>query len=158
MKKLFVILVAAVLLSSCGALNVTVNHDMAYKRSTPITILQSKDDATGTLGELQFLLKSNGYKLMSYTAAKKAFTVDAEAQSNSAHVEFANTTTLNSCYVLEYDYTYTWDVGGYYYGSFYATITDLVSGEMIMSANFRGYKPVRAVLNELITKMNSVIR
>lgn len=158
MKKLIILLTATILLSSCGALNVVVNNDTAYKRSTPITILDNEDDASGTLGELQFLLKSNGYKLMSYTAAKKAFTVDAEVQSNSAHAEFTNTTTLNSCYVLEYDYAYTWDVGGYYYASFYATITDLVSGEMIMSANFRGYKPVRAVLNELINKMNSVIR
>ncbi|MDR2130482.1 MAG: hypothetical protein LBP56_04855 [Odoribacteraceae bacterium] len=66
------------LFSSCGSMRVYVNQDATYSRKNPITINQSSDDKSGTLGELQFLLLSNGYKLMSYGAAKKAFHLDSE--------------------------------------------------------------------------------
>jgi hypothetical protein len=146
------------LLLSCGSMRVYVNQDTIYSRKNPITINQSSDDNSGTLGELQFLLQSNGYKLMSYGAAKKAFNLDSQTQSGSYHGEITNTTTFNSIYVMDLNYSYYYDLLYWAYTSFSATITDLKSGEIIMTANFRGDKSVRAVLNELVKKMNAVIK
>jgi hypothetical protein len=146
------------LLSSCGSMRVYVNQDTTYSRKNPITINQSSDDESGTLGELQFLLQSNGYKLMSYGAAKKAFNLDSQSESGSYHGEITNTTTFNSVYVMDINYSYYYDVFYWAYTSFSATITDLKTGEIIMTANFRGDKSVRAVLSELVQKMNAVIK
>jgi len=145
------------LLTSCGTLNVYVNQSSTYSKKNPITINQSSDDQSGTLGELQFLLQSNGYKLMSYGAAKKALNLDTEAHSSTFHGEITNSTTFKSVYVLNLNYTYYWDSFYYAYRSFSSTITDLRTGEIIMTANFRGDKSCRAVLTELVDKMNSVI-
>lgn len=147
------------IISSCGALNVYVNTDTTYTKDTPITIAQSKDDKTGTLGELSSLLHSNGYKLMSYAAAKKAFNLDSSFTDNrNYHSELTNTTQFRSCYILQTNYTYEWELTQCYYHSFSATITDLVSGEVVMTANFRGYNSVSSVLEQLVTEMNKVIQ
>lgn len=129
-----------------------------YTRSTPITINISNDDESGTLGELQFLLQSNGYKLMSLAAAKKSLNLDSNYDIRNFHSEITNTTTFKSMYVLDVHFTYYYDVFYYAYTNFSATITDLSTGEIILTANFRGDKSVRAVLKELVQKMNSVIK
>lgn len=156
MKKLFFIYyLLGVLLSSCGTMNVYVNTESTYSRENPITINLSKDDETGTLGELRFLLQSNGYKIMSYSAAKKSLNID---DVSNTRTELTNTVAFNSIYVLDLDYTYYYDVFYFAYRNFSATITNMRTGEIIMTANFRGDKGCRAVLNELINKMNKVIR
>lgn len=144
-------------LSSCGTMQVYVNQDSTYSRKNPITITNTSD-VSGTLGQLQYLLQSNGYKLMSLSAAKKALNLDVSNNSNSSHAEITRTTTVNSVYVLEMNYTYYWDMFYYSYTSFSATITDLVTGEIIMTSNFRGDKSVNAVLNEFVREMNKVIK
>lgn len=157
----YILLFTAILcfvLSSCGTMKVYVNQETTYSKKNPITINQSSDDNSGTLGELQFLLQSNGYKLMSYGAAKKALNLDTESQTETFHGEITNTTTFNSVYVLDLNYSYTWDLGGYYYTNFSANITDLETTEIVMTANFRGYKTCKAVLKDLVTKMNKVIK
>ncbi len=146
------------IMSSCGTMKVFVNQESTYSKKNPITINQVPDDNSGTLGELQYLLQSNGYKLMSYGAAKKALNLDTENQNNSFHGEITNTTSFNSVYVLDLNYSYTGDLGGYYYYNFSATITNLKTGEIVMTANFSGYKTCQAVLKELVAKMNTVIK
>ena len=148
----------SVMFSSCGSMQVYVNHDAKYSKKNPITINQSSDDQSGTLGELQFLLQSNGYKLMSYGAAKKALNLDSQSQSGAYHGEITNTTSFNSVYVMDLNYTYYYDMFYYAYRSFSATITDLKTGEIVMTANFRGDRGVRSVLQELVSKMNTVIK
>lgn len=152
------ILSISLLLSSCGSMRVYVNHDSTYSRKNPITINQASDDSSGTLGELQFLLQSNGYKIMSYGAAKKALNLDSQSQEGSYHGEITSTVTFNSVYVMDLNYSYYYDVFYWAYTTFSATISDLQTGEIIMTANFRGDKSVRAVLNELVQKMNEVIK
>ena len=61
-------------------------------------------------------------------------------------------------YVLDINYSYYYDLFHNAYTNFSATITDLSTGEIIMTATFRGNKSVRSVLNELVQKMNKVIR
>jgi hypothetical protein len=95
---------------------------------------------------------------MSYGAAKKAFNLDSQSENGSYHGEITNTTTFNSVYVMDINYSYYYDVFYWAYTSFSATITDLKTGEIIMTANFRGDKSVRSVLSELVQKMNVVIK
>lgn len=149
--------IIAVLLYSCGTMQVYVNNDATYSRKNPITITNSSDE-TGALGQLQYLLQSNGYRLMSMSAAKKALNLDMTKNNNSSHSEITHTTTVNSVYVLEMHYTYFYDIFYYGFYSFSATITDLVTGEIIMTSNFRGEKSVNAVLNEFVREMNKVIK
>lgn len=146
-------------ITSCGTMNVYVNHDSTYTRSNPITIIQSHDES-GVLGELQFQLQSNGYKLMSLSAAKKALNLDTESSDNSFHAEFTNTTSFKSSYVLEPHYSCYMDLFTlqYWFTNFSATITDLVTGEIIMTATFSGDRPVKTVISEFIKEMNKVIK
>lgn len=146
------------LVVSCGSMRVYVNEDSTYSRKNPITINIPSDDNSGTLGELQFQLQSNGYKLMSYGAAKKALNLDSKSEKDSTHGEITNSITFNSIYVLDVNYTYYYDSFFFAYRSFSATISDLKTGEIVMTANFRGDKACRAVIRDLVTKMNEVIK
>ena len=108
MKKRVIIniIITAVLLSSCSAsMQVFVNQSSNYSRKTPITIT-NKSDGSGALGELQFLLQSNGYKVMSMAAAKKALNLDSESSNGKEHSEVTYTTTVKSVYVIEMNYSY----------------------------------------------------
>lgn len=89
---------------------------------------------------------------MSLNAAKKSLNLDSNYDIHNFHSEITNTTTFNPMYVLDIDYSYYYDLFFYAYTNFSATITDLNSGEIIMTANFRGDKSVRSVLNELVQK------
>lgn len=155
--KALCLIIISFMVASCGTMRVYVNHDSTYSRKNPITII-SESDESGALGELQFQLQSNGYKLMSMTAAKKALNLDTDTSSNSVHSEFTNTTTVRSVYVLEMSYSYYWDTFYYAFTNFSATITDLETGEIIMTGIFRGDKSVRSVITELVNEMNKVIR
>jgi len=158
MKTKVLFFLSILLFSSCGSVRVYINEDNTYSRKNPITINLSENDASGTLGELQFLLKSNGYKLMSYGTAKKALNLDSQYGSSSTHNEMTFTKEFNSIYLMDVDYTYYYDLIYYAYTNFTATITDLRTGEIIMTANFRGDKSCRAVLRELVENLNKVIK
>lgn len=156
--KYVVAVLLASILTSCGSMRVYINHDSTYSRKNPITIINPSSDATGTQGELQYLLQSNGYKLISPMVATKSLNYDSQSEYDSYHGEVTKTTTYKTVYVLEYDYSYYYDLSWYSYTTFSATITDLRTGEIIMTANFRGDKSVRSVLNSLVNKMNQVIK
>lgn len=160
MKKmsLMLLLFPVSMLLSCGSMNVYVNQESTYSKKNPITINKATDDNSGTLGELQFQLQSNGYKLMSYGAAKKALNLDSKSEKDSTHNELTNSITFNSIYVLDLNYVYYYDSFFFAYRSFSATISDLKTGEIVMTANFRGDKACRAVIRDLVTKMNEVIK
>ncbi|MBQ2779327.1 MAG: hypothetical protein IJF46_06100 [Bacteroidaceae bacterium] len=158
MKKTLTLLMLSTLLISCGSVKVHVNNDHTYSRKTPITINKAFNDDSDALGELQYLLQSNGYKLMSYGSAKKAFNLDSNYGQSHEHSEITYTHEFNSLYILDLDYDYYFDLFYYAFTRFSATITDLRSGEIIMTAHFRGDKSCKAVLKEFVNKLNSVIK
>lgn len=155
--NLILLLSTLLFLSSCGSVRVFVNEEHTYSKKNPITINLSTNDKSGALGELQFLLKSNGYKLMSYGSAKKSLNLDSQYNISSTHNEITYTKEFNSIYLMDIDFTYhNNDV--YYYRTFTATITDLRTGEIIMTANFRGYKLCKFVLQEFVNELNKIIK
>ncbi len=157
-KNIFILIILSFVFTACGTMKVYVNPNSSYSKKNPITINQANDDKSGTLGELQYLLQSNGYKLMSYAAAKKSFNLDTDVQNNSIRSEITNNTTFKSIYVLNLDYSYYWDMFYFSYTNFSATITDLESGEIVMTANFRGDRSCSSVLEEFVKKMSTVIK
>ncbi len=148
--------------SSCTAyMQVSVNNDSKYSKKQPITIVNETDDS-GALGELQFALQSNGYKVMSMKAAKKALNIDSEKSSNETHSEITATTSFNSVYVIEMNYSHYIDplTSRAHLHSFSANITDLVTGEIIMTSRLNNSFvdcTVKHAVNLLVSEMNKVI-
>lgn len=163
LSKFFFPLVLISMLSSCTAyMQVFVNHESKYSKKQPITIVNETDDS-GALGELQFALQSNGYKVMSMKAAKKALNIDTERDSDDTHSEITATTTFNSVYVIEMNYSYYIDplTSRAHLHSFSANITDLATGEIIMTSRLNNSFidcTVKQAVNLLVSEMNKVIR
>lgn len=158
--KLSILLAMATLFSSCATMSVYVNRDSSFSKKNPITI-NNESDLSGALGELQFALQSNGYRIMSMDAAKKAINFDTNSTGSSTHSEMTSTTTFNSAYVIRMNYAYYQDINGYCFKSFSATITDLVSGEIIMTSKMNPgltFPTVSYTINQLVQEMNKVIK
>lgn len=151
----FIMLLCGVF-ASCGTSKVAISKGV-YSKNVPITIVKSGDDPVGAVEELQFLLKENGYKVMSYSAVKQKFNINTDYDSSSTSISMYHSTTFNSCYIMELNYTHEWDLGGYYFWKCFVTISDLKSGELIMSSRFNGYKRVSTVLENLVDEITKVI-
>ncbi len=164
MNKLFkvsILLIMTTLFSSCATMSVYVNQDTSFSKKNPVTIYNTSD-LSGALGELQFALQSNGYRIMSLDAAKKALNLDTSTSGSSTHSEITSTTTVNSVYVIKMDYVYYQDINGYCFKSFSATITDLETGEIIMTSKLNNngltFPTVSYTINQLVQEMNKVIK
>lgn len=157
-SNLICALASVMLFASCGTMKVYVNTDSTYSRQNPITIANLDNDPAGFIGELKFQLQSNGYKLMSYEAAKKSIEYDSSTEDSSYHSELNNVTYVNSAYVLTLSYNCYYDVLYWCITSLSATITDLVTGETIMSAAFHGEKGCNGVVSDLVRQMNTYIK
>ena len=168
-KMIFALTISVIVIccSSCGTtMKVAVNPNSSFSRNNPITIIdESKDsEETGALGELEYLLQSNGYNLMSMDAAKKAMNIDETEDLNEnhseKHKELTHTTTYKSIYVLKMQYN--WTIAGFNYNililNLSVTITDLATGELVMTSHFRGNKKTQIVFKKLVQEMNKVIK
>ena len=141
---------------SCGSVKVYVAPG-EYSRKNPIT-LDAHTDACGVVGDLQFEMQSNGYKLISLTAAKKAVNFDSDTKDNSYHSERTATTTFKSAYIMEIDYDCFYDLPVYRMLRFKANITDLTNGEIVMTASYSGLKKTTRVVRKIVSEMNKVIK
>lgn len=143
-----------ILLNSCAStMAVTVGQSTSLSKKTPVTLVID-NDPHGLGAEIEHQLFSHGYKMMSYSAAKKALNVDTNYGSGAVNTEITKTTTLNSIYCIEVMYTSIWDLFFWACSSFSARITDLSTGELIMTASFRGESGFRAVAEQLVMKMD----
>jgi|GEM_PF-5732807 len=162
MKKIITFLFLTVVMSSCGVVQVTTNPNTTINRNSAVTIAQ-EEDMSGTVGELNHLLFFKGFKVISYSTAKKAVKYKDQNKgddwvNNETEAEIYSVTELNSIYALEMNYTYYYDVLYWAYRNFSARLVDLETGEIVMSAYFRGDRSVRSVLNELVNKMDEQVR
>lgn len=166
MKKastILVIILTILFFTSCGTVKLSVKPGAKFSRNATLTIAQ-EDDLTGTVGELNHLLFEKGFNVIAYSTAKKAIKYKDKIKgsypvNNEFEAELYSIKELNSIYALELDYTYYYDVFfGYYYRSFSARVIDLNTGEIIMSANFRGDKSVSAVLRDFVNQLSQQIK
>jgi len=156
-KKLFSSLLILSLLSSCGAVKLSVKPGASFSRDATLTIVQD-EDITGTVGELTHLLFEKGFNIISYSTAKNAVKYKEEIKGSDPvnkefEAEIYNIKELNSIYALELSYAYNGEGNAYAYKSFSARVVDLNSGEIVMSANFRGNRMVRSVLKDFTNQL-----
>lgn len=159
---IFIVLFFLLLITSCGsALNVYVKNGTEFNKKSSITVVGG-DDKTGTKGKLEYLLLSNGFNIVSESTARTAIKHKEKLQytneiNNKLKSETYSVKEFNSTYVLELNYTYD-DDGGWCYDTFYAKVTDVNTGEVVLTATFSGSEYVTSVLNELVDKMNQNLK
>lgn len=165
MKKsrniLFLLLIIAIF-NACGSLQVTVKPDANFSKNATLTIAKSEDE-TGTVGELNHLLFSKGFNIIAYSTAKKAIKYKDEIKgenstNNEFEAEIYSIQELNSIYALELNYSYYYDMLYWAYNSFSARVIDLNTGEIIMSAYFRGDRSVHSVLSEFVERLSQQVK
>lgn len=126
-------------------------------QNATLTLVGTDSDVTGTYGELNYLLSSKGFNVVSYSTAKNAIRYKNQIQgtnivNKSIDAEVYSIKELNSIYALEIDYTYYYDFT-IMYRNFSAKVTDLNTSEIVMSANFRGNRSVQSVLKEFVNQL-----
>ncbi len=161
-RTILVIILTALIFTSCGTVKLSVKPGATFSRNATLTIAE-EDDITGTVGELNHLLFEKGFNVIAYSTAKKALKYKdkikgSDPVNNEFEAEIYSIKELNSIYALELNYTYYYDVFYYAYRSFSARVIDLNTGQIIMSANFRGDKSVRAVLKDFVNQLSQQIR
>lgn len=155
-KNLFYSLLILSFFSSCGAVKLSVKPGASFSRDATLTIAHEEDNS-GTVGELSHLLFEKGFNLISYSTAKNAVKYKNEIKgtdpvNNAFEAEIYSIKELNSIYALELSYSFL-DETASYYKSFSARVIDLNSGEIVMSANFRGKRTVRSVLKNFAKQL-----
>jgi len=150
------------LLSSCGTLNVHIKPGTTFTKSTTITVIGVEDN-TGTKGQIEHLLLVEGFHIVSELTAKTAIKYkDKLKGSDDINTELSaevySIKELNSIYALEFHYTYYWEMFYWSYRRFSAKVTDLNTGEIVLTAHFSGDRSVNSVLNELVTRIDSQVK
>jgi hypothetical protein len=108
-------------------------------------------------------LFEKGFNIISYSSAKKAIKYKdqikgSDRENNEFEAEIYSIKELNSIYSLELNYTYYYDTFYYAFRTFSARVVDLNSGEIIMSANFRGDKSTKAVLRDFVNQLSLQVK
>ena len=156
--------------SSTGAqepetgLNVVVKPGTSFSTVDTITIMNQLDleDAAGIEGILTNLLMGEGFHVISGSTARTVYkyvqgSPDTEGAAHEMNAELYRVVELNSVYVLEFSGKVYLDFlrlpRHYDFTNFSATITDITTGEIVVSANFTGNSPVEAVCRDFVNRM-----
>lgn len=224
--KLPILYIITLLLASCGSMRMYMTPDSTYTKDDTIAIVNQVEDASGTLGTLQFLLQSNGYQVISYKNAKRQLKLDSIERATYSTTNktiitktvvvdtLKGDTTINidhnrnikqgsvdlvnrvssvedkrvgkeqtkiitdsvvvhgyidnkelalqelaesdvaPIYSLELKYSYYLDLLYYSYTSFTATITNMKTDDVVLTASFVGDKRCPKVLESFIKQLN----
>ncbi len=145
-------------------LNVVVKPGTSFSTVDTITIMNKLDpeDAAGIEGILTNLMMGEGFHVISGSTARTVYkyvqgSPDTEGAANEMNAELYRVVELNSFYVLEFSGKVYLDFlrlpRHYDFTNFSATITDITTGEIIVSANFTGNSPVEEVCREFVDRM-----
>lgn len=161
-KIILIILFFSFLFISCGSVNVFVKPGTTFSKQTTITIIGG-DDASNTKGELEFLLLSKGFNIVSESTAKTAVRYKdrikgSDRFNNEFNAEVYSIKELNSIYAMETNYSYYYDVFYYAYRRFSARVTDLNTGEIVLTVSFSGDRSVSSVLEDLVNQIDALVK
>jgi len=161
LKQLFLFLLIF-LITSCGSVNVFVKPGTTFTKQTTITIVGG-DDGSNTKGQLEFLLLSKGFNIVSESTAKTAIRYKDKLKGNDRYnnefnAEVYSIKELNSIYAMETNYTYYYDVFYYAYRNFTARIMDLNTGEIVLTVNFSGDRSISSVLDDLANQLAALVK
>lgn len=160
--NLLIMLVIILNIISCGTTDVFVKPGISLSRNSTITII-GPDDSSGTKGQLTHLLISRGFNIVSEKTAKTAIRYKDEIKGkNIINHEFSaeiyRIKEFNSIYACELNYRYVMDLFGPVFQNFSAKLIDLNTGEIVMTANFRGSKSINSVLKDLASQIANQVK
>jgi len=151
-----------VFIGCAGPVNVSIRPDTSFDQNSTITVISSGHDPLNVSGQLEFLLSSKGFDVVSEAVARDRIEYEEEVsksptqQNTTGAVERVR--RVPSAYILRYNYNYRPDFpNGYVFTNFTATIVDLSSGKIIASTNFNqgefGSKSVSKTLTEFVDQL-----
>jgi len=154
---IFIFLVVLTL-GCAGPLNFSVRPDTSFKRHSTITITSGGYDPLGVQGQMEHLLVSRGFEVISEAVAhdklkyKDKITSDTRGQSEAE----ASLERLRFSYGYRADFPH-----GNVFTDFTASIVDLETGKVEVTADFSqgqfGSKSVSSVLREFADKLRGSI-
>lgn len=161
--KAITIILLMFLINSCGSVDLFVKPGTSFNKQTTITVLGSDYDGSNTKGQLEFLLLSRGFNIVSESAAKTAIRYKDKLQgsdrfNNEFSAEVYSIKSLNSIYAMQTNYTSYYDMFFYAYRNFTAKIIDLNTGEIVLTVNFSGDRAVSSVLESLANQLSALIK
>ena len=160
--KLIAIILLMILLESCGTVDLFVKPGTSFNKQTTITIV-GDDDGSNTKGQLEFLLLSKGFNIVSETSAKTAIRYKdrlkgSDRFNNEFNAEVYSIKELNSIYAMTTNYSYYYDMFFYAYRNFTAKVIDLNTGQIVLTVNFAGDRAVSSVLSSLADQLSALIK
>ena len=158
------VLVFSIFLSGCGSVVSVIEHQRTkFSKNDTVTVVCKTGDPLVLAGELEHLLISRGYDIVSHeVAVRKAkldVNMDYRNQQTRGGIESYNVTELGSVYALTFSYSSRWDgiFGEPKIVKLYGSLIDLRTGKVVKSLkihrNFWSGKGNSAYLEELVDKM-----
>lgn len=150
-------------------LTVVVKPGTSFATGDTITIMNKLDreDAAGIEGILTNQLMKHGFHVISGSSARTVYkyvkeSTDTEDSVNEVNAELYRVIELNTVYVLEFSGKVYLDFlrlpRHYDFTSFSASVTDITTGEIVISGNFTGNRPVGEVCREFVDKMVAALQ
>jgi hypothetical protein len=145
-------------------MNVVVKPGTTFSIGDTITLMSKlgREDVAGIEGILTNQLMSHGFHVISGSTARTVYKyVQASPRADSTvhetNTELYRVIEVNSVYILEFSGKVYLDFlrlpRHYDFNSFSVTITDITTGEIVVSGNFTGNKPVAEVCTEFVDQM-----
>lgn len=145
-------------------LNIVVKPGTPFATGDTITIVNKMvgEDAAGIEGILTNQLMAQGFHVIPGSTVKTVYryaqeSAIAQDNVNEMNAELYRVMELNSVYVLEFSGKVYLDFlrlpRHYDFTNFSATIMDITTGEIVVSGNFTGNRPVEEVCSEFVDLM-----
>lgn len=146
-----------------GAVNVTVKPDTYFSTNSTITVVSNGYDPLGVQGKIEHLLMNHGFEVVSEAVASDKIRYEDKIKNSTsgqseAEASLERVKEVRSAFILQFTYSYRADIPhGNVFNNFAASIVDLDSGKIVVSADFSqgdfGSKSVSSVLEEFVTKL-----
>jgi hypothetical protein len=176
-KSYLLLLIGLFFVSGCGTVNVALKPQTTFSKNSTITVVAQGTDKIGVQGKLEHLLLERGFDVVSEAVAQEKVKLQSESntgvaakssnmgsgfgaaimEKSQSDQTLSKVTEMKSAYILRFQYHSYYDVFYWSFTSFNASVVDLVSGEVVASANFSGDRSVNSVLEEFANKLSSTV-
>lgn len=170
MKTISIIVVLVMFLFlDCARFKFSTKSDTAFSRNCTITVVCNDDDALGIQKDLEDLLSSKGFNVVTETLARIKVSMQDRYKNKSLGESKAGTSSERlkeptSVYCLRFSYKFYYlTVYQYYiFTNFTAKVVDLDTGEVVATADFSqsgfGTRSISSVLRAVVNKVTNSIR
>jgi hypothetical protein len=154
---LIVIIISFFLFTSCAYVKMRTIPGFKFEKESTFSVTSlTNDEDTKTLVELNYLLKQEGFNIVSNSNAIKAIQNKGSFNfkyNNEDIKEIFTIKDIKSVYEIRIQYKYYYDVFKYSYKEFKAIIIDM-NNNKIVSYYISGDKPINGVLRQFTQKIS----